>query len=400
METVTTGERKAGASVAFGRLESIDVLRGAVMVLMALDHVRGFFGLTDFDPTDVTQTTPALFFTRWVTHFVAPVFVLLAGTAAYLQLAKGKSRRDLSRFLLTRGLWLVALELTIVTVAWSFAPPWLGMGAGVIWALGWSMVALAALLHLPLRWLVAVGVVLVAGHNLLDGVTPDAFGPLAPAWMVLHEGGEVSPAPEDFSFYVLYPLMPWIGVMALGFALGSLYQRDGEARRRILLRLGLAITAAFVLLRLANVYGDPRPWSVQGDAISTLMSFLACEKYPPSLLFLLMTLGPSLVALGALERLRGEAARFLVVLGRAPLLYYVLHLYLIHALAILATLLAGYDASTWYGTGYYTVPIPVQWDLWVTYLIWVGVVLVLWGPCRWFGDLKRRRKDWTWLSYL
>ena len=288
------------------RLDSVDLLRGLVIVIMALDHARDFFTSARFDPTDLTQTTAPLFLTRWITHFCAPVFVFLAGTSAYLYQARGKSPREASWFLLTRGLWLVVLEWTVIRWAWMFNFNYTSelLFVQVIWVIGVSMIVLAGLVHLPLGAVAALGIAMIAGHNLLDGVAPESLGRWAPLWILLHVQAPI-PLRGDQVFFVIYPLVPWIGVMAAGYAFGRLLHRPAEERRRMLLRLGGGLTIAFLALRALNGYGDPAPWSVQESAGRTVLSFLNTTKYPPSLLFLLMALGPAIALLPLLERLRG-----------------------------------------------------------------------------------------------
>jgi uncharacterized membrane protein len=389
-------EHLAGARL---RLDSVDLLRGLVIVIMALDHARDFFTNVRFDPTDLTQTTAALFLTRWITHFCAPVFVFLAGTSAYLYQARRKSIGEVSRFLLTRGLWLVLLEWTVIRWAWMFNFNYTTelLFVQVIWVIGVSMIVLAGLVHLPLGAVAAVGIAMIAGHNLLDGIAPESLGRWGPLWILLHVQAPL-PLRGDQVFFVIYPLVPWIGVMAAGYAFGRLLQRPAEERRRLLLRLGGGLTAAFVLIRAINAYGDPAPWSVQESDGRTLLSFLNTTKYPPSLLFLLMTLGPAIALLPLFERLRGPLARAVTVYGRVPLFFYVLHLFLIHALALLVGVLAGFEPRSFLRVWMF---LPESWGygLPVVYLIWAGVVLALYPACRWFAGVKARRRE-AWLSYL
>lgn len=374
------------------RLDSIDLLRGTVMVLMALDHVRDYFSEARFDPLDLTQTNAVLFATRWITHFCAPAFILLAGTSAYL-ISKKRTRPELSRFLLTRGLWLVFLELTVVIFAWSFDLSYKGgLDLQVIWAIGWSMIAMAALVCLPVSAVGAIGIVMIFGHNALDGIKPEAFGAWAPLWNVLHVYG---PIPHGF---VIYPLVPWIGVMAAGYALGTVYGLPDARRRRILSRLGLAAIACFLALRALNLYGDPQPWSAQRSSLFSVLSFMNLAKYPPSLLYLLATLGPALLALAWFEHARGAAARCFVTIGRVPLFFYVVHIALAHLLAGLTALMLGYGTTVlttrpWELTSGWGFGLPV------VYAVWAIVVLALYPACRWFAAIKQRRRDW-WLSYL
>ncbi|HZB46918.1 MAG TPA: heparan-alpha-glucosaminide N-acetyltransferase domain-containing protein [Pyrinomonadaceae bacterium] len=395
------------------RLDSIDLLRGLVMVVMLLDHTRDFFhhGALNFDPTDLAKTNAPLFLTRWVTHFCAPVFVFLAGTSAYLQLARGKSKRELSRFLLTRGLWLVVLEFTVVRAAVLFNFDYRELGvAQVIWAIGVSMIVLAALVHLPLRVVGALGVLMIVLHNLLDRFkVPFWQGPGTPepsfwqaVWLVLHQQGPL-PLPGGTSTFIIYPLIPWVGVMAAGYAFGALYRLTPERRRRILLALGASMIAAFVVLRAVSLYGDPKPWAAQSrGALFTVLSFLNVEKYPPSLLFLLMTLGPAIMALAWFERAgrRGPLARVLITFGRVPLFFYVLQWVTAHALAILVGYLAGQSVA-WQFANFADKPYPNPngFDLWVVYVFWAVGLVLLYPLCRWFAGVKQRRRD-RWLSYL
>lgn len=385
------------------RLDSIDLLRGLVMVIMALDHTRDYFhhDAVFFDPTDLTQTNGALFLTRWITHFCAPVFVFLAGTGAYLSLARGKTKRDLSWFLVTRGLWLIILEVTLIRLGWTFDIAYSFVFVQVIWALGWSMIVLAALLHLPLRAIAGIGLAMIVGHNLLDRIHADTLGNFRLPWMLLHEQGPLhwgAPPPGGVTFLVAYPLIPWIGVMAAGYAFGRLMQLPAARRRKTLLWLGLGLTLAFIVLRATNLYGDPRPWTAQQSPLFTFFSFINCQKYPPSLLYLLMTLGPAIALLPLLERWTGALARFFLTFGRVPLFYYLLHIFLLHTLAVCF-------AFARYGKQMFNIfsgsapPPDFGYNLAVVYLVWLGAVLLLYPPCRWWTRLKQRRRA-AWLSYL
>jgi len=369
------------------------------MIVMALDHTRDYFSSARFDPLDLTRTTPALYFTRWITHFCAPVFFFLAGTGAYLARSRGRSTGELARFLWTRGLWLVIVEATIVSFGWSFDPGLHTITLQVIWAIGWSMAALALLVRLPAAAVGTIGIVMIAGHNLLDSIRPDRFGAEAWIWNVLHVSSW-SPiaSPGGHAFVLVYPLVPWVGVMAAGYAFGTVYTWDTARRRRFILRSGLGLTALFVALRWTNLYGDPNRWSVQKNAIFTVMSFLNCEKYPPSLLYLLMTLGPAIALLAFLERPPGAAASRVAVYGRVPFFYYVLHIPLIHAMMIAVFLVMYGPVIFRYGPAN-PPPENSGLPLWGVYLAWAIVVAILYRPCRWYADLKARRHD-PWLSYL
>ena len=381
------------------RIDSVDVLRGLVMIVMALDHTRDFFSKARFDPLDLSRTTPALYFTRWITHFCAPVFVFLAGTGARLSLSRGRSPATLSRFLWTRGLWLVIVEATIVSFGWSFDPGFHTIVLQVIWAIGWSMAFLALLVRLPTAAVAAIGIAIVAGHNLLDSVRPEAFGPAAWVWNVLHVSSWTPIAdPGGHAFMLVYPLIPWIGVIAAGYAFGTVYAWEPGRRRRFLLSLGAGLSLLFVALRWSNVYGDPRRWTPRRTPLLTLMDFLNCEKYPPSLLYLLMTLGPAILLLALLERPAGAAGSKVVVYGRVPFFYYVLHIPLVHAMAIAIFIFRYGPVVMRYGPGNPPPP-DLGFGLPAVYLAWASAVAVLYLPCRWFAALKARRRD-AWLSYV
>jgi uncharacterized membrane protein len=374
------------------RLDSIDLLRGLVMVIMALDHTRDFFSNAPYNPLDLARTDVPLFFTRWITHFCAPVFIFLAGTSAFLSQssANGRTKGQLARFLLIRGLLLVVLELTIVHFGWNFNFDYDFALAQVIWAIGWSMVALAGLVFLPTRVVLAFGVLMIAGHNLLDNVRAASFGSASWLWTILHSPGTLEPVP-GVRLYTLYSLIPWIGVMAAGYGIGPLFLRDRAERRRWLLWIGIALIAIFVVLRATNLYGDPRLWTPQKDTVFTILSFINAEKYPPSLLFLLMTLGPAFMALALFDTENGVVktlGRPFIVFGRVPLFYYLLHLPLIHATAlVLAHLQSGQAGALFASRPRSALP---GYDLPVVYLVWLCIVLALFPICWLYMRLKRR----------
>ncbi len=385
------------------RLESVDVLRGIVMIIMALDHVRDFFGNYAQSPTDLATTTPALFFTRWITHFCAPTFFLLTGVGSRISL-RNKSAAELSRFLVTRGFWLVFLDAVVVRcLGMQFNFDYRVTVLNVLWALGWSMVGLSILVRFSPKVPLIVGVVLILGHNALDGIQAQSFGVLAPLWSFLHAPGFLFPGP-DHMVLLAYPIIPWVGVTALGYAMGEVFSWEPEARRRHLLRAGGALIVAFLLLRGLNIYGDPSPWSSQATPLMTLISFLNTTKYPPSLSFLLMTLGPSLWVLALLERRTPRLLQPALTFGRVPLFYFVVHLTLIHGLAVVACYFR-------YGEIHYmfespsldkfpfTQPPNWPYSLAMVYVWWVGIVALLYPLSRWFAGVKARRRDW-WLSYL
>ena len=396
----TSGDRPAGRA----RLDSVDLLRGLAMVVMALDHTRDYFHRSgiyfQFDPADLSRTYTALFVTRWVTNFCAPVFIFLAGTGAFLYGARGRSKSELSKFLLKRGLWLVLLEMTFLHVAWWFNFNLLAQPVQVIWCLGWSMIALSALIYLPLWAITTFGLAMVGVHNLFDGVQAQNLGAFGWLWKVFHEGGLILPS-QYFGMYVAYPLIPWIGVMAAGYGFGRLLLLDRGARRKWLLALGGALILMFVILRAVNRYGDPTPWSEQKSGLFTFFSFINPFKYPPSLLFLLMTLGPAIAALALFDREWGRVARPLIVFGRVPLFFYLLHVPLIHALAV-AFAYIRYGQATWLFMLPDLPPPPVPNDygysLPVVYCVWIGVILMLYPVCRWYAGVKKRRDGR--LSYL
>ena len=361
------------------------------MVLMALDHTRSFIG----PAVDLRTASPALYFTRWITHFCAPVFVLLAGMGAYLHGRRLPSMRALSRYLLTRGLWLALLEVTVVRAAWlAYIGPSV-LVLQVIWVIGASMVVLAGLVWLPRVAIATFAVVVIAGHNLLDGVRADQLGSLRWLWLVLHEEGSVEPFPGA-RWLIIYPLVPWVAVMAAGYAIGPWALLPRAARRSAFLRAGLALVAGFLVLRATNLYGDPHAWGAGEGWMRAALSFLDCEKYPPSLLFLAMTLGPALCLLAWMDRPLGPWAARLAVYGRVPLFYYVLHLFLIHLVAIIlawSTLGAAAALGHFVTSGGLGYPLPA------VYALWVAVVLLLYPACRWFAAVKRRSHA-AWMSYL
>jgi uncharacterized membrane protein len=397
--TVLAGARgqhsPAQSAIGLKRLDSIDLLRGLVMVLMALDHTRDFFGTSGANPRDVAE--PALFLTRWMTHFCAPVFIFLAGLSAYFYGARGRSVGAVSRFLLTRGFWLMLIEFTIVRVGWTFNVDFTHLTAQVIWVIGASMVVLAGLVFLP-RWAIAgIGLAMIAGHNLFDGVLAEQFGQVGFVWNLLHQPGLLHVG-SGTRLFALYPLIPWAGVMAAGYAFGPVMHRDEASRRRWLLGLGIALTAGFVLLRATNLYGDPAAWQGQSGTLATALSFINCEKYPPSLLYLMTTLGPALILLAAFRNAHGRLAGWLIIFGRVPLFYYVVHIFLIHALAIVFAA-AVFGNASWLFGSFAGKPAGYGMGLAGVYGVWLLVVVALYWPCRWFAALKQRRREWWW-SYL
>ncbi|HVU94940.1 MAG TPA: heparan-alpha-glucosaminide N-acetyltransferase domain-containing protein [Puia sp.] len=388
------------------RIGSIDLLRGTVMIIMAIDHVRDYFHRDGFlyDPTDLSHTNPALFFTRWITHFCAPVFIFLAGISAHLYGAR-KGRKALAFFLLTRGIWLIFVELFIITLGWSFNPHYPYINLQVIWAIGACMIALAVMIHLPLRLILFIGLILVAGHNCLDNVHIPGNSPAAFLWSVLHDPGtfHIGHTPV----FVRYPVLPWIGVLAVGYCVGQLYRPgvDAGARRSILLCLGAGAITLFIILRALNAYGDYAPWSVQKDALFSIMSFLNVTKYPPSLLYILMTLGPAMLFLALSEGVKNGLSERVLVFGRVPMFYYIAHIYLAHLLAVVG---AAISIHNW--RIMFFLPTRPSWvpglkgygfDLPTVYAVWLTVILLLYPLCKRFDTYKRAHQatKW-WLGYL
>jgi uncharacterized membrane protein len=390
--TVTTAARPASSieiQPTTHRIDSIDIVRGIVMILMAIDHVRVFSGVPAGGPT------PGLFFTRWITHFVAPAFVFLAGTSAFLH---GNRVNRLPVFLITRGVWLLLLELTVIRFAWTFNFDFSDyLLAGVIWVIGWCMILLAALVFLPARIVGGIGIAIIVLHNLIPATSPWDGESGNWLWQLFYDGGSIGP------LVILYTIIPWIGVMAAGYGFGALMQRPAEGRRVLCIRLGLAMVALFIVLRAFDVYGDTQPWK-DDYGMPAGLRFLSTAKYPASLLFLLMTLGPTVLALGLFERARGRLAGVLTTFGRVPLFYYLLHIPAIHIAALIVSLVRGGGLEPWLFTnhpmGNPQPPDDYTWSLPLLYLVTALVVFALYFPCRWFGRVKMEKRDSKWLSYL
>ncbi len=387
------------STVSVGRLrvEAVDIVRGLAMVIMALDHTRDFFGAGG--RIDMAHATTALFFTRWITHFCAPTFFLLTGTSAHLALRRRSSKRELSRYLLTRGLWLMLLDVTLFR--------WLGLQfnfsshviiLNVLWALGWAMVVLSLLVHLPRSAIAAFGILMIVCHNLLDPLRSSQ-----PLWIILHAQNFILRTPEH-SILVVYPLIPWLGVTALGYSLGAIYAWTPERRKSLLLRCGIGMTAAFFVLRAIDAYGDPVPWTTGHSMLLTALSFLDTTKYPPSLLFLLMTLGPALILLAIFDGWTPAPMRPISIFGKVPLFYFLVHVPLVHLLAVVACWVRYGQAYGMFETpsvSQFPVAFPGGWgfSLPVIYLVWIGIVLALYPVCSWFAAVKARRAT-PWLSYI
>jgi uncharacterized membrane protein len=397
--------------IAPPRLDSVDLLRGIIMVVMSLDHIRDFFSYLPFPPEDMQHTWPALFFTRWITHFCAPLFFFLAGAGAYLSATRGRTAAQVRHILWTRGLWLVVLELTVVGFGWTFLP-W-GYG-GVIWALGWSMVLMSLIVRMPVRWVAAFGLVMIFTHNLFDGFHVQNASGLGWLWIIVHQVGFIPIIPKYGILFILYVLVPWVGVMAAGYAFGAIVTMEAQQRRRWMVILGVCSIVLFFVLRLTNVYGqpsDPRlafaslpKFAVQPTLAMTVVAFLNVQKYPPALQYLLMTLGPGLLAMAFFDRFdlgRQVLGRAVVVFGRVPMFYYVLHIYTIHLAAVLVAL-AFHQPAKWLFPGSFFIsqtPPGYGHSLKFIYLVWIVINILLYFPCRWFAEYKRTHRAW-WLSYI
>lgn len=403
--TTTTATTVNGVLVEKPRISSIDLVRGIIMIIMALDHTRDFFhaDANVFQPTDLTKTNPILFFTRWITHFCAPTFVFLSGTAARISLQR-KSKKELSVFLLTRGLWLVVLEFTIVRFGILFNLYYDFVIMQVIWVIGTSMVVLSALVFLPEMVIGILGLVFILGHNAFDAHPLEPTDSGYTIWAILRQTGAI---PLDANHLVLafYPLIPWLGIMLAGYAIGKWYTREYDAtqRRKQLLTAGIVAVVLFIVLRFINIYGDPAPWSAQKDIVFTILSFINCTKYPPSLLYTLMTLGPVLIILSWME---GKELNFLkpaLVFGRVPLFYYVLHFYLIHTISLISYMILNdkslSEVDFHFGNAFGGIPTGWGYSLGIVYIVWISIVVALYPVCKWYNRYKSTH-SYTWLSYV
>ena len=387
------------------RITSVDLLRGAVMIIMALDHTREFFhsaALTS-NPLDLNTTTPLLFFTRWITHFCAPVFVFLSGTSAYLQSAR-KSKKELSRFLITRGLWLILAEVTIVNLIFSFDISFSAIALEVIWAIGISMVILGLVIWLPFKIMLAIGLLIVLGHNSLDFYEREQAGAFGALYNLIHRVGFHSLS-DKHQLLILYPFLPWTGLMILGYCLGKVLRNEDAAyRKKFLVITGISTIALFIILRFINLYGDPFRWSPQANGFYTFLSFINASKYPPSLFFICMTIGPALLLMAWWDDIQNGFTRIVSVYGRVPFFYFLTHFFLIHLFSAITFFIRGHtfaedaaDLSTPFikfikeGEG-------VQ--LRYVYLIWLAIVIVLYPVCKWYDNYKTKHKEKKWLSYL
>ncbi|MDH5602895.1 MAG: heparan-alpha-glucosaminide N-acetyltransferase domain-containing protein [Cyclobacteriaceae bacterium] len=387
--------------ISTNRIQSLDLLKGLVMIIMALDHTRDYFHAAAFyfNPTDPAITTWPIFLTRWITHYCAPVFCFLAGISAFL-VGRKKNTRELSSFLLIRGIWLIIVQMILVNFAWTFDVSFRYSELSVIWSLGISMIVLAALVHWSKTAILVFSILVIFGHNLLDSVHFENNS----WWAILHESGPIRFS-QEYVLYVAYPLIPWMAVMSLGYYFGALYDKQVPVivRKKTLTIIGISCIALFIILRWSNLYGDLSTWENYNSASKTLMSFLAVTKYPPSLTFLLMTLGPSFLLLANAENLRGWIVNFFSTFGRVPFFYYIIHLYLIHFLAGIVARLTGYGWHMMVLPDWVTdVPLLKGYGfrLWGVYFIWIIVIGLLYPLCRWFDAYKLNHKEKWWLSYL
>ena len=386
------------------RITSVDLLRGTVMIIMALDHTRDFFHYDAQlnNPLNLNNTTPALFFTRWITHFCAPVFVFLSGTSAFLQSAR-KSKKELSIFLITRGLWLILLELIIINLVLTFDIYFSIIALEVIWAIGISMVILGLVIWLPFELILAIGLLIVLGHNTLDfyekGKAPGSFNA---GYNLIHRVG-FHPLSDKHSLLILYPFLPWTGLMMLGYCLGKVLLSNNEAyRKKFLVIAGCSTIALFIILRFINVYGDPFPWSEQANSFSTFLSFINASKYPPSLFFMAMTIGPALLFLAWCDNIRNAFTRIVSVYGRVPLFYFIVHLFLLHLATTIFYFARGHSYAEGMADQVFTkfVKPGEGFSLTIVYLIWIAVVILTYPLCKWYDKYKTDNKEKKWLSYL
>ena len=383
------------------RIGSIDILRGLVMLIMAIDHTREFFhhdALIGNDPTNFQTTWPLLFFTRWITHLCAPTFVFLSGISIFLYSQKGKTKKQVAFFLVTRGLVLIFAEILLVNFILQFNYGSL-LILEVIWVIGFSMIILAVLQYLPFYVLLVTGIVVVFGHNLLDGINVERPLAASVGWAVLHKT-QMFPLTPGFTLLVAYPLLPWLALMIVGYCTGRLYSKevDPNYRKRFLLIAGVIAIALFIITRFINVYGDPAKWTSQKTFLFTFLDFIKTTKYPPSLLFMLMTIGPALIILSIAENAQSGVKKFLTVYGKVPFFYFLLHLLIIHSLAVAFSFISGGNAGSFTGSSLKSAE--VGYSLWVVYVVWVGVVLFLYYPCKWYGKYKASHPEKKWLSYL
>jgi uncharacterized membrane protein len=387
------------------RIQSIDILRGLIMIVMALDHVRDYFHADAFvyDPLDLDKTTVLLYFTRWITHFCAPIFVLLAGTSAFIS-GQRKTKKQLASFLVKRGIWLIILEETVVNFAWFFNIGFSFFLFGVIWVLGLSMIILAGLIFLPRKIILGIGLIMVFAHNLLDPIHFNENDTMGFIWGALHDR-KIFPI-GHVHIAEAYHIIPWAGVMALGYCLGTLFANgfDAAKRKKILLQIGTTSLLLFIILRGINIYGDLHPWMKQSTNFLNFLSFINISKYPPSLDYLLVTVGFALIFLSLTENISNRFTKIITVYGRVPMFYYILHIFLIHLFALLAAVLTGYRWTDMTGFTSWIDLMPnlkgYGFNLGIVYLIWLSLLIVLYPLCKRYDQYKTAHKEKWWLSYL
>ncbi len=387
------------------RIESIDILRGLVMVIMALDHARDYFH-TSGDPLDLATTTPFLFFTRWITHFCAPIFVFLSGTSVYLQSLR-KTKNVLQSFLIKRGLWLIFVEIAVISFAWTFNPHYNLIIFQVIWAIGISMVLLGLMVRLPFNVILTTGLIIVFAHNLLD-IPESAPGFHAGFWWdLLHHGFfALYPIAHNHTLVILYPFVPWTGLMMIGYCTGIFFSQKYSVsqRRKILNRIGIGLIALFIVVRYINVYGNPEPWSIQKNGLFTILSFINVHKYPPSLMYMCITIGPAFLLLAWFEKLQNGFTNSIKIYGRVPFFYYVIHLYVIHIISAVFFVAKGHtfaQATTISGgLPFYFLAAKDGYSLLIVYVVWISVVIALFPLCKWFNNYKTNHRGKWWLGYL
>jgi len=385
------------------RIYSLDLLRGLVMIIMALDHTRDFFHYDAFlhDSLDLSTTSPGLFFTRWITHYCAPIFVFLSGTSIFLQGLR-KEKSELSAFLIKRGIWLILMEVIIISFLWTFDLHYKVLILQVIWAIGICMLLMGFIIRLPFKFILLLGSIIVLGHNILDyfpsamqGFTRD----------LLFNGNFATHTFLGHNLVIIYPFVPWLGLMMLGYCFGKLYSKDFafEKRRKILLGTGIGLILFFCVLRLLNSYGNPEMWAFQKNSLFTLLSFVNVHKYPPSLLFMCMTIGPALLFLAVFEKANNKITHFISIYGRVPFLYYILHFLFLHLLCVVLFMFRGHSffeqVPDIYGIPFGFMLVGEGYSLTMVYIIWLAIVISLYPICNWYSTFKKENNYW-WLSYL
>lgn len=383
------------ANLAKGRIYAIDTLRGIIMVIMALDHVRDFFTNVHYDPLDLTKTSAMLFLTRWITHFCAPTFVFLSGVSANLSLSKRNDKREASLFMIKRGLMLILMDVTIICFGFMVDPEFHTKTLQVFWAIGCSMIVLAGLIHFKPVYIALFGLILIFGHNALDSIHAVTFVNFRLLWMLLHESGFY----HGKSLIVIYPIIPWIGVMAVGYVFGNFFKLDARSRKALFIKIGLACLGLLLILRGFNIYGDPVEWHTQDIWWKSIFSFINFYKYPPSLSYLLATIGVSILSLAFLDNINNKLTRIFTVYGRVPMFYYIAHIYLGHGIQLIFAFLGGYQMKDFFRGIFVGYDPSFGYGLPVVYLVWIFVVVALYLPCKWFMKIKQTRTD-QWLRYF